>query len=475
VFTQRGGTGHLAPSDAFAPEELLILYSNVTYSDLPVQNKSVTFEIHDALANVRATLGNYTNASGVATASFRLPASGLPGVEDPSVFGNWTVVSTADLDGNVVSDAVTFECGWLVKVVSVEPGTHVNGDWYSKTVFHKLEPLEVIVTLTSICFSSRNVYLSVDYFDGQGYPFFDSGLQYIKMGRTAENVTVRLERIPTWTRVGNARLQALVTSKPVEEGGTPLCPSVSNSTLISSLHWWNYSWDHRKKIVVCENSGYAQTMLPIEVTFEHGGDAQPDGSDIRVLAETLEIPRTVKAINGTHATVEFRINLLASEARTVFIYYGNRNSSSLGFLLDSSKEPEVLTTLSSGPTIVVIPDTIAVPDDFSSLQQAINHANAADTVFAGRGTYHQTVLLNNSVKYLADYFGISQCLFLYLFIIAIDIKHFIFQFFLFDFKPMRVFGKRKTLVGSGNFGEVIKPYTKVCKFHHPRIFGNYCR
>jgi parallel beta-helix repeat protein len=402
VFTQRGGTGNLAPSDAFAPEELLILYSNVTYSDSPVQNKSVTFEIHDATGNVRATLGKYTNASGIATASFRLPSSGSPGVEDPSVFGNWTVISTAELDGNAVSDTVTFECGWLVKVVSVEPGTHLNGNWYSKTVFHKLEPLEVMVTLRSICFSSQNIYLSVDYFDAQGYPFFDNGLQYTKMGRTTENVTVRLERIPTWTRVGNARLQAVVTSKPVEQGGTALCPPISNFTAISSLHWWNYSWDRRKKVEVCENSGHSRTMLSVEITFEHGGDTQADGSDIRVIAETSEILCTVIEINGTHATVRIEISLLAFQARTVFIYYGNRNSSTPGFLLDSSKELDVSTTLSSEPTTVVIPDTIAVPDDFSSLQQAINHANTADTVFAEKGTYHQAVFLNNSVVLMGE-------------------------------------------------------------------------
>jgi parallel beta-helix repeat protein len=396
VFTQRGGAGHSAPSDAFAPEELVILYSNVTYSDSPVQNDLVTFEIHDAAGNVRATLNNYTNASGVATAFFRLPQSGLPGSEDPTVFGNWTVISTAEVNGNVVSDAVTFECGWLVEVVSVEPGIHVNGNWYSKRVFYKLEPLEVIVTLKSICFSSQNVYLSVDYFDAQGYPFFDSGLQYTKMGKTVENVTVRLERIPTWARVGKTTLQAVVTSKPVNEGGTPLCPSVSNFTSISTLNWWNYGWDHRKKVEICENSGYAQTMLPIEVTFEHGGNVQANGSDIRVLADNSEIPCTVKSINGTHATVEFEIDLLAFEARTVFIYYGNHNSSP-SFSLNLSKEQGMSTTLSSEPTIVVIPDTIAVPYDFSSLQQAINHANAADTVFAASGTYHETVFLNNSV------------------------------------------------------------------------------
>jgi parallel beta-helix repeat protein len=402
LFTQKGGIGPLAPSDAFAPEELLILYSNVTYNDSPVPDQWVTFEVCDAAGNISADLGNYTDASGIATTSFRLPSSGFPLAEDPNVFGIWTVTSAAEWGGNVSSDSLTFKCGWLVKIVSVEPGTYVNGEWYSKTIFHKLEALEVMVTLTSICFSSQNIYLSVDYFDAQGYPFFDNGLWYNKTGGTTERVAVCLDRIPTSIRVGTATLQATVASRPVDDGGVALCPSVSNLTVISSLQWWNHNWNRRVRVEICDNSGSSQTMLPVEVTFEHGGNSLPDGSDIRVVAENSQIPCNIISINGTHATVGFAIDLSAFEARTIFIYYGNPGLSSSGVSSASSKDPEGSAAESSELTIVIIPDTIVVPDDFPNLQQAINHANAADTVFARKGTYYGTVLLNNSVVLVGE-------------------------------------------------------------------------
>jgi parallel beta-helix repeat protein len=44
------------------------------------------------------------------------------------------------------------------------------------------------------------------------------------------------------------------------------------------------------------------------------------------------------------------------------------------------------------------PTTITVPDDYPTIQEAINHANAGDTVFVRNGTYYEHVCVNKTVS-----------------------------------------------------------------------------
>jgi hypothetical protein len=43
------------------------------------------------------------------------------------------------------------------------------------------------------------------------------------------------------------------------------------------------------------------------------------------------------------------------------------------------------------------PNTITVPDDFSTIQEAINNANEYDTIFVRNGTYYENVVVNKSI------------------------------------------------------------------------------
>jgi nitrous oxidase accessory protein NosD len=42
-------------------------------------------------------------------------------------------------------------------------------------------------------------------------------------------------------------------------------------------------------------------------------------------------------------------------------------------------------------------NTITVPDDFSTIQEAINNANEGDTVFVRNGTYSGPIVINKSL------------------------------------------------------------------------------
>jgi len=48
------------------------------------------------------------------------------------------------------------------------------------------------------------------------------------------------------------------------------------------------------------------------------------------------------------------------------------------------------------------PAEIVVPDDFSTIQEAINHANVGDTVFVKSGVYYENVVVNKTVSLVGE-------------------------------------------------------------------------
>jgi parallel beta-helix repeat protein len=44
------------------------------------------------------------------------------------------------------------------------------------------------------------------------------------------------------------------------------------------------------------------------------------------------------------------------------------------------------------------PDTIIVPDDYPTIQEAINHAKEGDTIFVHNGTYYENLVINNEIS-----------------------------------------------------------------------------
>jgi len=96
------------------------------------------------------------------------------------------------------------------------------------------------------------------------------------------------------------------------------------STFAPSPHtWWDSKWRFRREVLIIERSNYSLTNFPIEVTFEHDGNIKPNGTDIRVIDNDIEIPYYIQNINGSHVTIIFQINITASSTKSIYIYYGN--------------------------------------------------------------------------------------------------------------------------------------------------------
>jgi hypothetical protein len=234
VYTQYptpyGGQGPNEHSDAFAPQMWVWLYAKVTYNGDRVTNKWVTFEVHNAAGAKIAVLSNYSDINGIATVGFRIPQTDLiPGGEDPSIFGWWWVVATAELDQKVVSDNVTFQVGWLVEVLSVTP---LNQP-YRKYI----DSMQFKVTVSTISEQVIPGIVTVDAFDAEGYPIAEG---YTPTSFNAIRVegdpygtipgvytfTYTLP-IPTWARVGQGTVTAVVLTDWPRNGGTAYCPTIS--------------------------------------------------------------------------------------------------------------------------------------------------------------------------------------------------------------------------------------------------------
>ncbi|MEM2129115.1 MAG: cohesin domain-containing protein [Candidatus Bathyarchaeia archaeon] len=238
VYTQYpepyGGQGANEHSDAFAPQMLVYLYAKVTYGGDRVTNKWVTFEVHNALGEKVTILANKTDWDGIAVVSFRIPQTDYPCGHDPAIFGWWNITATVEIDEVVVSDTLTFQVGWLVEVVSVEP---LNAP-YKKYV----DNMEFKVTVKTISEQVRHAIITVDPFDTAGNPIGEalweddfkatrvSGDPYGTIpGIYEKTLTIP---IPTWARVGTGTVTAIALTDFPRNGGSAYCPIVSEQFTI---------------------------------------------------------------------------------------------------------------------------------------------------------------------------------------------------------------------------------------------------
>jgi hypothetical protein len=101
LYTQKGGLGANASGGIFETSEAVFLYAYLTGGGLPINNTQVTFALNGPEGKVSRLAP--TNVSGIATADFNLSS-------EPSVIGVWTVSAVADIDGEVISDFLSFGC-----------------------------------------------------------------------------------------------------------------------------------------------------------------------------------------------------------------------------------------------------------------------------------------------------------------------------------------------------------------------------
>jgi len=126
-----GGQGLGNPSDAFAPQALVILYANVTYGGFPVQQKPVGFEIVPPATatelNGPIYLSAFSDSNGIAMVSYRIP---WPCINPQQVLGIWNVYTTTEIAQQEIMDTMQFEVQYPVSIISI-----VSNDTYVQSKY----------------------------------------------------------------------------------------------------------------------------------------------------------------------------------------------------------------------------------------------------------------------------------------------------------------------------------------------------
>jgi PKD repeat protein len=205
-------------SDAFAPQELVILHAKVTYNEDPVANKIVGFQVNSSDGQAIMYRTNMTDDSGIATVEFRIPS-------DPP-FGLWLAWAVVDVAGTTVYDTMPFEVGWIVEILSVVPG----GLSYKKG-----ETANFTMTIKNISFMSKTVVLTMVIYDDCAVPIFvDKIVPYVIAELTTIDIMVWGD-IPLWAFKGTgAKIYVNSFTDLPSNNGVPTCPEASASFQIES-------------------------------------------------------------------------------------------------------------------------------------------------------------------------------------------------------------------------------------------------
>jgi len=232
VYTARGGKGILGKypypygwSDAYAPQELVCVYGNVTYNGAPVWYKPVEFVVYLPNGTEIASYEAFTNESGIAKVCFRIPWEANQG---PKYFGNMSITGAVSISQVVVNDTVKFPYGWILDINSVTIANAMSLH-RSNALTSYVGTMSINVTLCSIETKggpSHSGFLQITAVDNGSVPF----------GQTFADVTVPPTGctttglsiiIPEWAYVGSGTLYVdLLNSNSTVLGSTaiPWCP-----------------------------------------------------------------------------------------------------------------------------------------------------------------------------------------------------------------------------------------------------------
>jgi len=231
VFTQKepfSGRGLNMSSDAFGPEEEVIIYASVTYNDYPVEMALVAFEIHgpeNSLHNITICACAQTDGAGIAQTSFRI------GLITQANFGEWKVFGSVNLASEVYLDFLSFKAGWIVEVVSIRT---VNENYVEQTEFMKGSYVGIQLGLRNIAMTEKNATLLITLYDSLNIQINSTEIDDCSLQPNGSiSYVTCFVLIPEWASTGDAVVCASAYTAPASHGGVPYCPEISKHFLVA--------------------------------------------------------------------------------------------------------------------------------------------------------------------------------------------------------------------------------------------------
>ena len=233
IFTEKtpfDGKGANKSSDAFEPQELVVLRALATYNDDPQCNMLVAFQVSgplNAFGNVSFVGVASTDASGIAEYSFRIPWPCQNA--EVTIFGQWTAIATSDIAGRVVVDLMTFQVGWIIQITEL---TTLSFQLRKQTVFSKLDLVVFNMTVQNIALTDKLAVLKVDVEDSRKNPIVHIQMQEILFPPGKSNVQAS-SQIPISAEVGLSNVSAVPLTGPIESGGRAYSPPIFTTFTIA--------------------------------------------------------------------------------------------------------------------------------------------------------------------------------------------------------------------------------------------------
>lgn len=227
VYTQYpypyGGQGPNCASDAFAPQQEVIVYAKVTYKEEPLYNQMVSFQVQspDGLFTLFRTAS--TSINGIAMASFGIPWQYE--TVTSTIFGTWTVHGTVEVVERKYNDTLTFKVGWIIELFKLET---YDSEGNVKTSFNRSETVYFKVYAKNIALVEKNATVTIIGMDGLNVPIGHAILIDLVLPPGTTILDASFE-IPKWAFAGNGTAHANALTDLPEEGGVAYCPEITTT------------------------------------------------------------------------------------------------------------------------------------------------------------------------------------------------------------------------------------------------------
>jgi hypothetical protein len=232
LYTQKtpfSGKGMNQSSDAFQPQELVVLYALVTYNDVPVASKLVGFQVTgppNIFTNITISGSAPSDQDGIANFSFRVP---WPNANPEAiVFGQWFAVATVDIAQQTVVDTLTFQVGWIVELTNIAT---LDSQLKPKTTFSTQDVVVLNLTVKSIALTPKQGAITIDVKDSLSYPIMHIELDNLVFPPSVSYVNTS-SLIPTYAANGTATVTAAPYTALPENGGVLYSPAISTQIQI---------------------------------------------------------------------------------------------------------------------------------------------------------------------------------------------------------------------------------------------------
>jgi hypothetical protein len=234
LFTQKepySGKGQDMPSDAFGPQETVILYALVTLNGLHLQDLSVAFRVQ-APNGTSFSRAARTNSGGIATTSFTIPTPSI-NISENEVFGDWNAFANVSIDIMAFEDSLTFRVDWIIKLISART---IDQNLSNKAFFGRESQVGIEIILRNIAMVMKSATIAVMIRDEADVPVNFSEIDDFEVQSNEKLVYIycRLS-IPEWAYIGKATIFVSALTTGTNESGVPYCPEISCQFYISPI------------------------------------------------------------------------------------------------------------------------------------------------------------------------------------------------------------------------------------------------